>query len=68
MGKKNNKASGYTHKKTYNKEARESDDRRSNQMTHMTITRLRKIVDKQTQHMTYYIPVEIKKKPRLGKR
>jgi hypothetical protein len=68
MGKRNNKAkgSGYSHKKTYNKVARESDDRRANQMTHMTITRLKKAVDKQTQHMTYYIPVETKKKPRLG--
>jgi hypothetical protein len=67
MGKRNNKAkAGYTHKQTYNKVARESDDRRANRMTHMTITRLKKAVEKQTQLMTYYIPVDKIKKPRLG--
>lgn len=66
MGKKGDKNKGYTHKKTYNKEARESDDRRANRMTHMTVTRLKKLVDKQTELMRYYIPVESKKKVRLG--
>jgi hypothetical protein len=43
MGKRNNKAkgSGYSHKQTYNKAARESDDRRAARMSHMTVTRLR---------------------------
>jgi len=34
-------------------------------MTHMTVTRLKKAVDKQTEFMTRYIPEDKKKKPRL---
>ena len=70
MGKRNNKSSGnggYVHKQTYNKKARESDHRRSNQMINMTITRLKKMIEKQMKLMSYYIPEEKKKKPRLGR-
>ena len=72
MGKRNNKSgggsgSGYVHKQTYNKKARESDHRRSNQMMNMTITRLKKMIEKQMKLMCYYIPEEKKKKPCLGR-
>lgn len=64
MGKK--KSNNYHHNHNPNPIARESNERRLNQLQLLEVKRLQKLVEKQENDMRRFIPYEKRKKVKIG--
>lgn len=67
MGKKKSgNKSGYSHSHNPNPSARESDERRLNQLQTLEVKRLQKAVERQETDMRRFIPHDKRKKQKIG--